>query len=225
MSQKERLLRRSLFGLVIAALAWHSIQAAEAPEPAAMYGPPVLPPALMVRETAARLEIAGAETRQIRAVAEARLLVLTATRGHAPPALAAAVAEEAVRAGVDPLLLAAVAGGESDWNPFARGSSGELGLLQLLPSTARWTAPLAGVRIPEAADLLDPRLNARLGAAYLAYLLREFGGDETATLTAYNRGPAGARQYRLLHGHFRSSYAVRVLKHREELRRHCGPTC
>ena len=74
------------------------------------------------------------------------------------------------------------------------------------------------------ADLLDPRLNARLGATYLAFLLRDFGTEEAA-LTAYNQGPDGARDYRLVHGHYRSSYAAKVLSKREELMRRCGPTC
>src|SRR5579862_2620680 len=85
----------------------------------------------------------------------------------------------AVAAGVPPDLAVQVATQESGLNPDALGSKGELGLFQLMPSTA---AQL-GV-----ADPLDPIQNAQGGVAYLAELFNQFGDWATA-LTAYNWGP------------------------------------
>lgn len=83
---------------------------------------------------------------------------------------------------VDPALVRAVIHAESAFNPLARSRKGAMGLMQLMPDTARDM----GV-----ADSSNPVQNIRGGVKYLAYLLQRFNGNETLATAAYNAG-AGA---------------------------------
>ena len=89
---------------------------------------------------------------------------------------------------VDPYLLAAVARTESDFDPEAESGDGALGLMQLLPSTAKWVTTLDGWKGPKNPTLTDPGDSLQLGACYLSYLLHRFDSP-TAVIAAYNAGP------------------------------------
>lgn len=89
---------------------------------------------------------------------------------------------------MDPRILAAVGTVESQWYPRAEGAHGDTGLMQILPSTARWIASKLGW---ENYDLFDPATNMKMGAWYLYVLHREYGNWEMA-LAAYNGGPRSA---------------------------------
>lgn len=89
--------------------------------------------------------------------------------------------------GLDPALLAAVIYQESRFEREARSSSGAVGLMQLLPSTAQGIAIRTGGTRFRVDDLLDPDINVRYGCWYLRHLLRKYGREETA-LAAYNAG-------------------------------------
>ncbi len=108
--------------------------------------------------------------------------------------------EESVRKwaseyGVDPLLVWAVMREESGFSPTAISSSGARGLMQLLPSTARWIAE-EKLRIPYREEWLnDPDYNIRLGTWYLRYLLDQFGGRVAWAVAAYNGGPGNLRRW------------------------------
>lgn len=92
--------------------------------------------------------------------------------------------------GADPLLVLAVMREESRFRTDAVSAAGAVGLMQLLPSTAR------GIDSSTRPDsLVDPEVNVRLGTAYLAGRLREFRGDVVAALVAYNAGPEAARRF------------------------------
>jgi len=87
---------------------------------------------------------------------------------------------------VDPMLLAGLIRQESGFDAQAVSSAGALGLMQLLPKTARVEARDLRLRYSRQ-RLFDPGYNLRLGAAHLAGLLAELGGLEQA-LAAYNAG-------------------------------------
>jgi len=90
--------------------------------------------------------------------------------------------------GVDPLLVLAVIRQESNFLPTAVSSSDARGLMQLLPSTAKWIAE-SKVKEPFSEDrLTDPDLNIRLGTWYLGYLIRLFDSDVAWAVAAYNGG-------------------------------------
>jgi peptidoglycan lytic transglycosylase len=88
---------------------------------------------------------------------------------------------------LDPALVAAVIYQESKFKADARSSSGAIGLMQLLPDTAKGIALHTGGSRFEVADLYDPEINVRYGAWYLRHLLRKYG-DERIALAAYNAG-------------------------------------
>src|SRR5262249_57445673 len=88
---------------------------------------------------------------------------------------------------LDPALLAAVIYQESKFKANARSSSGAIGLMQLLPDTAKGIAIHTGGTAFRVDDLYDPEINVRYGAWYLRHLLDKYGDERTA-LAAYNAG-------------------------------------
>jgi soluble lytic murein transglycosylase len=96
------------------------------------------------------------------------------------------VEEAARRTNVDPMLLVGLVRQESGFDPGAVSSAGAVGLMQLLPKTARKEARRLRLRYSRQ-RLVEPRYNLRLGAEHLAVLLKKLGGPEKA-LAAYNAG-------------------------------------
>jgi soluble lytic murein transglycosylase len=90
------------------------------------------------------------------------------------------------RTGLDPMLVAGLVRQESAFEPEARSVSDAIGLMQLLPKTARQLARQQKLRYSQA-RLTDPDYNVRLGTAYFAALQKQFGSAEAA-LAAYNAG-------------------------------------
>jgi len=89
------------------------------------------------------------------------------------------VQEHARRQSLRPELVRAVIQVESGFNPRARSPRGAMGLMQLMPTTAREL----GVR-----DAYDPADNIRAGCAYLRRLIDRYDGNEELALAAYNAG-------------------------------------
>jgi soluble lytic murein transglycosylase len=139
-------------------------------------GPPALVTAALSMRAAGRVE--G------RHLIEARL------RAHEPAARAAAE-----KHGVELALVLAVAAVESSGHASARSGAGAVGLMQLLPETARELA--AARRLPQP-DLEDPAQSLDLGAMYLRRQLDDFAGhaaSEDLALAAYNAGPSRVRSW------------------------------
>jgi soluble lytic murein transglycosylase len=88
---------------------------------------------------------------------------------------------------LDAALLAAVIYRESKFDADARSSSGAIGLMQLLPATAKGIAVHTGGSRFRVDDLYDPEINIRYGAFYLRRLLTKYG-DTRLALAAYNAG-------------------------------------
>ncbi len=124
--------------------------------------------------------------------------------------LAGAIVDEAQRAGLAPELVLAVIHVESSGNNFAISHVGAMGLMQLLPRTAKDVAKRIGIDWRGPVTLFDPVANVRLGISYLDRLIRRFGDVPTA-LVAYNEGPTRVAS-RLRRGHFEHTiYSNRVL--------------
>jgi soluble lytic murein transglycosylase len=96
---------------------------------------------------------------------------------------------------LDPALLAAVIYQESKFRAHARSSSGAVGLMQLLPSTAEGIAVHTGGTRFRVSDLDDPEINVRYGSWYLRHLLDKYGDERTA-LAAYNAGQENVDRWR-----------------------------
>jgi len=106
---------------------------------------------------------------------------LTASDRYAP-----LVQKAAREHSLDQALLRAMIATESGFDPHAVSSKGAVGLMQLMPETAR----RYGVR-----DLYDPAENIQGGAKYLRDLMRKFNNDLSLTLAAYNAGEDAIIQY------------------------------
>jgi soluble lytic murein transglycosylase len=101
------------------------------------------------------------------------------------------VMEAATRSGLDPYLVAALVREESSYHPRALSRAGARGLMQLMPETA---LPMVPGKDAREEHLDDPAQNLRLGARFLAGLLRDFR-DPRVALAAYNAGPRRVRQW------------------------------
>ena len=96
---------------------------------------------------------------------------------------------------LDPSLLAAVIYTESRFNARAHSQAGAIGLMQLLPDTARGIATRTGGNGFVVDDLYVPEINVRYGAWYLRNLLNRYGDERTA-LAAYHAGPGNVDRWR-----------------------------
>ena len=132
-----------------------------------------------------------------------------ADRGHALK-IARAVIVEGKRQNLDPFFLLAVIQTESAFHGDVVGQHGEIGLMQILPSTADWIAPRLGLSANY--DLHDPAINIKIGAAYFATLRRTFRGRTDRFVGAYNMGVANVRRLITLNAEPRI-YPAKVLGH------------
>ena len=92
------------------------------------------------------------------------------------------------RAGLDPYFVAAVIREESSYDPRARSGVGAIGLMQLMPDTARLLAQELGQPLAEVSSLWEPPLNIALGTRYLGQLHGRFQ-EPLLAVAGYNAGP------------------------------------
>lgn len=89
---------------------------------------------------------------------------------------------------VDPYLVAAVIQTESRYKKTARSSKGALGLMQLMPETAKWALRKMGYSEAAWQFIHEPALNIEVGTWYLGWLLDYYDENMVAAIAAYNAG-------------------------------------
>jgi len=87
----------------------------------------------------------------------------------------------------------AIARQESAFMPDAQSGAGAMGLMQLMPATAKQTAQRHGVKYTSRQQLIDPETNIQLGTAYLSSMLQLFNNNRILASAAYNAGPTRVR--------------------------------
>jgi len=92
------------------------------------------------------------------------------------------------RRGYDPVFLLAVIKTESAFNPNAIGGVGEIGLMQIRPTTAQWITKKIGIKWKGTQALKDPAYNIQVGAAYFSYLKKKLDSNSAHYINAYNMG-------------------------------------
>lgn len=97
-------------------------------------------------------------------------------------------------------LVLALAKAESSFRPAVKSHAGAIGLMQLMPATARLTAGYKGSKPYNPLWLVEPEYNIRLGTKHLRELLDQFHQDTVFTLAAYNAGAGAVNRWRKTFG-------------------------
>lgn len=95
---------------------------------------------------------------------------------------------------MDPIFVMAIIQTESRFNAYAKGTSGEIGLMQILPKTGAWIAKKYNIPWRGETSLYDPITNIQLGTAYFAHLRAKFNSRPHHYVPAYNMGPKNLRR-------------------------------
>ncbi|HUE94875.1 transglycosylase SLT domain-containing protein [Pseudomonas sp.] len=95
---------------------------------------------------------------------------------------------------------------ESAFMADAKSHAGAMGLMQLMPATAKETAKRFGIPLSSPQQAYRPEINIQLGAAYLSQIYGQFNGNRVLASAAYNAGPGRVRQW--LRGADHLSYDV-----------------
>ena len=99
-------------------------------------------------------------------------------------------------AGLEPALVFGLIRQETRFMPQLRSSVGASGLMQVMPSTAKWVAKKLGLDWSNPERIHDPLVNLKLGTSYLKLVLDDLGGSQAMAAAAYNAGPGRPRRWR-----------------------------
>ncbi|SRR5579884_107365 len=131
-------------------------------------------------------------------------------------ALAIYINEESHRYGFDPELIIAIISTESSFYNWSTSPKGAVGLMQIIPTTAKELAETNNIVWKGEDPLLDPFVNIKLGIHYLWELYLKFG-DLNLALAAYNYGPSAVTRWLESGEEIPTKYSEKVLKRYEEL--------
>ncbi|WP_421863885.1 transglycosylase SLT domain-containing protein [Motiliproteus sp.] len=112
-----------------------------------------------------------------------------------PVAYSDPIHQAANKHAIAPTWILAVARQESAFTPDARSHAGAMGLMQLMPATAKETAKKAKIRYRSRNQLAEPDFNIKLGSHYLAGLGRRYEGHRVLATAAYNAGPHRVKRW------------------------------
>jgi hypothetical protein len=118
-------------------------------------------------------------------------------------------AKQAERFNIDPELYVRLIERESGFDPNAKGTSGEIGLAQIMPDTAL----KPGYGTDPILDRSDPMDSLRFGAQHLSNMIKHYDGDVTLALQAYNGGPGNVARGTVSDG--AQKYASELLNGKE----------
>ncbi len=110
------------------------------------------------------------------------------------PQITTELIKESKKRDLDPIFVLAIIQTESQFNTYAKGTSGEIGLMQILPPTGQWIAKKYKIRWNGENSLYDPITNIKLGIAYFAHLRTQFESRAHHYVPAYNMGPKNLRK-------------------------------
>jgi soluble lytic murein transglycosylase len=146
------------------------------------------------------------------------------------------IRQHAAQHKLDPYLVAALIAQESTFDKDVTSSATAVGLMQIMPATGRRWARRLGIRGYSTRKLTLAEINVRIGTAYFADLMKQFGGEHVA-LAAYNAGDSRAVKWvnerpGLPRDEFiddipfpeTQNYVRRILGTAEDYRRLYGPT-
>ena len=133
-------------------------------------------------------QTAGVDNTATGSISKSKLNGKTTVSGYASRPYGKIISSYAKTYGVPESLAHAVVSVESNYRPNARGSHGEIGLMQIKPGTAR----MMGYR-GSAKGLYDPETNIKYGMKYLAAAHDLGGGSTCGTILKYNAGHAAKR--------------------------------
>jgi soluble lytic murein transglycosylase len=107
--------------------------------------------------------------------------------------IAKAIIRESRQYGFDPLFVMAVIQNESSFNMKMVGAVGEIGLMQVRPTTADWISSLYKIKYKGEKTLFDPNVNIKLGVALMDKLRDQFDAHSRLYISAYNIGASKVR--------------------------------
>jgi soluble lytic murein transglycosylase len=110
------------------------------------------------------------------------------------PQLTNELISESKKRDMDPIFVLAIVQTESHFNTYAKGTSGEIGLMQILPQTGEWIAKKYDIPWTGPNSLYDPITNIKIGIAYFALLRSQFESRAHHYVPAYNMGPKNLRR-------------------------------
>lgn len=96
---------------------------------------------------------------------------------------------------LDPLLVYSIIKAESNFKPDVTSESSAIGLMQIMQDTAEEIAKETGIDVQTKLKLYDPEINIQIGTKYFSKLLKEYDGNTTIAIIAYNAGPGNVDKW------------------------------
>jgi soluble lytic murein transglycosylase len=130
-----------------------------------------------------------------------------------PLAYSGPVAQNAAVNTLPESLIYALIRTESTFMPSIKSHAGAIGLMQMMPATAKQTAREKGVFNPQ--RLINPEYNIRLGTRHLRDLMKEYDGDIVYVAAAYNAGAAALERWRRNHKGLKKDEFIENISYQE----------